>query len=300
MAALVRPTALGADGPARGGKRQLRFTVAGAAALLLGVVLLEVAVPGRHQTLELTGSNANTPGVTANNEAVVITTEDVNSANAQVASDLNSLGTQQAGSVMGSVPTDEVEADAIIGNMDHYVRTMGDPYHDFTGPHNDIQTEVSHSILFLLFRPLALAFLSAPFSFISPLVRRLAVFPFCSFSFSPVPLLHVTGSSTHGPAHALSVFAQADAIINFANKENLDVTGKAGATIYAVVSDAKAPASAWLRGSVPNYRAESAYITSGVSGNYEKSLEDANTMSVVSFFSFVEARIGPCLWAWGT
>jgi len=61
----------------------------------------------------------------------------------------------------------------------------------------------------------------------------------------------------------------------------MDVTGKAGATIYQVASDPTAPASAWLRGSIPNYRAESAYIVSGVDGNYEKELENAPTMSVV-------------------
>ena len=68
---------------------------------------------------------------------------------------------------------------------------------------------------------------------------------------------------------------------DFANKENVDVTGKAGATIYEVASDPSAPGSAWLRGSVPNYNAESTYITSGVTGNYEKMLENAPTMSVV-------------------
>jgi len=64
-------------------------------------------------------------------------------------------------------------------------------------------------------------------------------------------------------------------------RENVDVNGKAGALIYNTVSDPKAPSSAWLRGSVPNYRAESAYITSGVVGNYEKNLENGPTMSVV-------------------
>ena len=55
----------------------------------------------------------------------------------------------------------------------------------------------------------------------------------------------------------------------------MDITGKAGATLYKVASDPNQPASAWLRGSIPNYRAESAYITSGVDGNYEKELENA-------------------------
>jgi hypothetical protein len=61
----------------------------------------------------------------------------------------------------------------------------------------------------------------------------------------------------------------------------MDVTGKAGATLYAAASDPTAPMSAWMRGSIPNYRAESKYILSGIFGNYEKELENKNTMSVV-------------------
>ena len=67
-----------------------------------------------------------------------------------------------------------------------------------------------------------------------------------------------------------------------ANADNMDVTGKAGATLYAAATDPHAPLSAWLRGSIPNYRAESQYILSGVFGNYEKSLENMPTMAVVS------------------
>ena len=66
-----------------------------------------------------------------------------------------------------------------------------------------------------------------------------------------------------------------------ANAENMDVTGKAGATLYAAASDPTAPMSAWMKGSIPNYRAESQYILSGIFGNYEKELENKNTMSVV-------------------
>eukprot|EP00802_Teleaulax_amphioxeia_P018051 Tamp_18229.p1 GENE.Tamp_18229~~Tamp_18229.p1 ORF type:complete len:226 (+),score=63.27 Tamp_18229:425-1102(+) len=75
---------------------------------------------------------------------------------------------------------------------------------------------------------------------------------------------------------------EADAIIDHANADNMDVTGKAGATLYAAATDPHAPLSAWLRGSIPNYRAESQYILSGVFGNYEKSLENMPTMAVVS------------------
>ena len=67
-----------------------------------------------------------------------------------------------------------------------------------------------------------------------------------------------------------------------ANRDNPDITGKAGATLYAAATDPTAPASAWMRGSIPNYRAESQYILSGIFGNYEKSLENKSTMSVVS------------------
>jgi len=76
--------------------------------------------------------------------------------------------------------------------------------------------------------------------------------------------------------------AEADMIIDNANADNVDVTGKAGATLYAAASDPSAPAAAWMRGSIPNYRAESNYILSGVYGNYEKELENQPTMAVVS------------------
>jgi hypothetical protein len=74
--------------------------------------------------------------------------------------------------------------------------------------------------------------------------------------------------------------AEADAIVNNAVAEINDVTGKAGATLYAAASDADAPQSAYIRGSVPNYRAESKLITSGTSGNFEKSLENDPVMTV--------------------
>ena len=182
--------------------------------MLLCVALIAVAFHGggRVSLSVQTGVVITPPG--ANGE-VDVTTEDVNAANAKVAADLKKLVTERAAlKHRGSVPTDEVEADAIIGFMDHYVRTMGEPYESVTGSHSD---------------------------------------------------------------HA----AEADAIIDHANEDNVDVTGKAGATIYQVASDPTAPSSAWLRGSIPNYRAESSYIVSGVDGNYEKELENGPTMSVV-------------------
>jgi hypothetical protein len=80
----------------------------------------------------------------------------------------------------------------------------------------------------------------------------------------------------------------ADQIINDVEASSTDVTGKAGASTYENLLDTVAgedpndSRGAWLRGSLPNYRAESNYITSGVVGNYEKELENQPTMSVVS------------------
>merc|ERR1712205_127561 len=80
----------------------------------------------------------------------------------------------------------------------------------------------------------------------------------------------------------------ADKIIDDVEDSSTDVTGKAGAMAYENLLDKVSDRDpndvrgAWLRGSMPNYRAESAYITSGVMGNYEKELENAPTMSVVS------------------
>jgi len=79
----------------------------------------------------------------------------------------------------------------------------------------------------------------------------------------------------------------ADKIINDVEESTTDVTGKAGALTYDNLLDANSgedpndSRGAWLRGSLPNYRAESNYIISGVDGNYEKELEDGPTMSVV-------------------
>ena len=183
--------------------------------MLLCVAMIAVASRGDGRvSLSVSTGVVITPP-SANGE-VDVTTEDVNAANAKVAADLNALVTERAAlKHRGSVPTDEVESDAIVGFMNHYVRTMGEPYESVTGSHSD---------------------------------------------------------------HA----AEADAIIDHANEDNVDVTGKAGATIYQVASDPTAPSSAWLRGSIPNYRAESSYIVSGVDGNYEKELENGPTMSVVS------------------
>jgi hypothetical protein len=80
----------------------------------------------------------------------------------------------------------------------------------------------------------------------------------------------------------------ADKIIDDVEEATTDVTGKAGALTYENLLDSTSDhdvndsRGAWLRGSLPNYRAESNYITSGVVGNYEKELENAPTMAVVN------------------
>jgi len=80
----------------------------------------------------------------------------------------------------------------------------------------------------------------------------------------------------------------ADKIIDDVEEATTDVTGKAGALTYENLLDSASDhdpddtRGAWLRGSLPNYRAESNYITSGVVGNYEKDLENAPTMAVVN------------------
>lgn len=68
--------------------------------------------------------------------------------------------------------------------------------------------------------------------------------------------------------------AVADAIIDFANKANEDKTGLRGANYYkGTVESATHPE--FLTGSLPTYRAESKFITSGIVGNYEKALENS-------------------------
>uniref|UniRef100_A0A7S0VV21 Uncharacterized protein n=1 Tax=Hemiselmis tepida TaxID=464990 RepID=A0A7S0VV21_9CRYP len=71
----------------------------------------------------------------------------------------------------------------------------------------------------------------------------------------------------------------ADAIIDFANDENEDVTGKRGEEYYnSVVLNSKHPER--LKGSLPTYRAESKFITSGIVGNYEKAMENDPVVTV--------------------
>ena len=195
-------------------ERAARHWLAVLVSSFVGAALVAAFVAsGAHQ--HVTGLLAGAPPIVpGTGEGVTITTEDVDAANAKVVKELGKMKTVEVGSIRGSQPTDEVEAKAIIGDMNHYVRTMGDEFYPVTGPHNDITKE-------------------------------------------------------------------ADAIIDASNRDNMDITGKAGAEIYEVASDPSAPGSAWLRGSIPNYNAESTYIISGVDGNYEKELENAPTMKVV-------------------
>ncbi|EKX44178.1 hypothetical protein GUITHDRAFT_109962 [Guillardia theta CCMP2712] len=141
----------------------------------------------------------------------------VDEAQNDVNNELNNLPANQAGTITGSVPTDEVEAQAIMGaNGPTMEKTMTEEFNNVDGSHSDDATV-------------------------------------------------------------------ADAIIDAANKDNIDVTGKVGAKMYQKVLDGlDDKRAAWLRGSLPNYRAESKYITSGVTGNYEKELENAPTMAVVN------------------
>jgi len=202
---------------ARRSRRRLVVVVFSAAALLLAALLAAGARGGPRRRGALEEASLDTTandivGGAEEEQAVTITQDDLNAAAANVRNDLESLPTEQAAAVRGSVPTAVGEADAIIDGSD-YVKGMGDPYTSVTGPHSDDA-------------------------------------------------------------------AEADAIINNANAEVNDVTGKAGATVYAAASDPDAPQSAWIRGSIPNYRAESKLITSGVAGNFEKQLENDPVMAV--------------------
>jgi len=114
---------------------------AAAASLVLGAALLAVVASGRGSATRWAVLTGGSPGMTESNDIVQITTEDVNSANRQVAADLHALQTEKAGHIAGSRPTDEIEAESIIGSMDHYVRTMGEPYAAYTRPHSDAAKE---------------------------------------------------------------------------------------------------------------------------------------------------------------
>merc|ERR1711966_536434 len=123
------------------------------------------------------------------------------------------MPTYTAGSITGSVPTDEIEANAIMGAN-------------------------------------------------GPEMEREMTIPFAL------------------DGHHSSNTAVADAIIDNANKDNIDITGEKGAITYDETVKNSEDAS-MLRGSLPTYRAETKYILSGVAGNYEKSLENGPTMAVV-------------------
>jgi hypothetical protein len=134
----VAPAASRRSRPGRAG----RVLAVGATALLLGAALLALAGTGSERRDVLSASTGVVLTPPGENAEVDVSTEDVNAANAEVAADLNALETERAAKDhRGSVPTDEVEADAIIGNMDHYVRTMGEPYESVTGSHSDHAAE---------------------------------------------------------------------------------------------------------------------------------------------------------------
>jgi hypothetical protein len=143
----------------------------------------------------------------------MITPDQQAAATAAVQDRLNHMAGFTAGGIKGSVPTDEIEAQAIMGD---------------NGPEMERQMTIPFAI----------------------------------------------------DGHHSSYTEVADAIIDNANKDNIDVTGAKGALTYQQAVSHSSDAS-MLKGSLPTYRAETSYILSGISGNYEKSLENGPTMSVV-------------------
>eukprot|EP00960_Hanusia_phi_P068489 766858-Hanusia_phi.AAC.5 len=179
-----------------------KFFAAATSILLIGLVVIALSTQD--------GSTTRRSAL----EEAVVDQNMANEAQSEVNSDLQNLPAVQAGSQTGSVPTDEQEAQAIMGaNGPTMEQEMTEAFNNVDGSHSDDASV-------------------------------------------------------------------ADAIIDAANKDNIDVTGKVGATTYqAVLNGLDDKRAAWLRGSLPNYRAESKYITSGVTGNYEKELENAPTMA---------------------
>jgi len=171
--------------------------------LLLGLALIAV--------VSLDGSSVQRR--IALDEVEEVTPEQEAAAATEVQERLNHMPGFTAGSIKGSVPTDEVEAEAIMGS---------------NGPEMERQMTIPYAI----------------------------------------------------DGHHSSNTEVADAIIDNANADNIDVTGAKGAITYDQTVANSADAS-MLKGSLPTYRAETSYILSGVSGNYEKALENAPTMSVV-------------------
>ena len=137
----------------RANRQHRHWVSAGGSALLLAAALFSVAFTSNDHNFVLYGQvppSANT--------AVRVTTQDVNAAAAQVKANLHNMQTEKAGSIRGSVPTDEAEAEAIVGNMNKYVRTMGDPFLSVTGSHSDHGKEVSLAALLSAYLPVLSAF----------------------------------------------------------------------------------------------------------------------------------------------
>ncbi len=88
----------------RANRQQRHWVSAGGSALLLGAALFSVAFMSDDHNFVLYGQVPP-----AANTAVRVTTQDVNAAAAQVKANLHNMQTEKAGSIRGSVPTDEAE-----------------------------------------------------------------------------------------------------------------------------------------------------------------------------------------------
>eukprot|EP00960_Hanusia_phi_P051021 760557-Hanusia_phi.AAC.4 len=158
-----------------------------------------------------------TAGITSKNKLQILT-KDLKAAQAKVQKFLDSLAAENAGSIRGSVATDEAEASAIMNeNGADMEKNMPKPYRTVDGSHSD-------------------------------------------------------------PSSV------ADAIIKQVDKDNIDVTGKAGEITYQQIlkqaSEGDPFGAAWVKGSLPNYDAEASFITKDVSGNFEKELENDPVIKV--------------------
>ncbi|EKX44210.1 hypothetical protein GUITHDRAFT_140035 [Guillardia theta CCMP2712] len=185
---------------------------ASAGLIVLGMVAVSLLDGShvRHTELGLAG--------VANPVKFKILAKDLQKAQSKLQKFLNGLDVQKAGSIRGSVATDEMEASAIInGNGGDMEKNMAKPFSEVDGAHSD-------------------------------------------------------------PSGVAS------AIIKQVDKDDIDVTGKAGAMNYKkILKEASKDdplGAAWLRGSLPNYDAEASFITKDVSGNFEKELENDPVIKV--------------------
>ncbi|KAJ1474460.1 hypothetical protein T484DRAFT_1970554 [Baffinella frigidus] len=154
------------------------------------------------------GSPQRAPGVASLTQVVEISKAEVEADQEKAKAELDSHAEQKAGSIRGSRPTAEEEANAIIGEgSGSFDKKFDKPYYEVEGPHNDLSKV-------------------------------------------------------------------ADAIIDNANRDGVDITGAGKADSYINLVRSQGADAAKLTGSLPNFKAESNYITSGVVDNFEKKMED--------------------------